>query len=131
MSAPKAIGAYVKALFPTAHLCFTIGDRLETEADKENYALWIKEKAAGKPSAQADDMYKRTMNVLDRLQEHRGCNTGISRTHWSALQTIVKLLAHKDDWSNFDTGPIYGGSNATIADRLCLSIDRTKKILKE
>lgn len=131
MSAPKAIGAYVKALFPTAHMCFTIGDRLETEADKENYALWIKEKAAGKLSVQADDMYKRTMNVLDRLQEHRGCNTGISRTHWSALQTIVKLLAHKDDWSNFDTGPIYGGSNATIADRLCLSIDRTKKILKE
>jgi replication initiation protein RepC len=131
MSAPKAIGAYVKALFPTAHLCFTIGDRLETEQEKENYALWIRERASKMPNARADDMYKRAMNVLERLQEHRGCATSISRTHWSALEEIVKLLAHKDDWSNFDTGPIYGGSNATIADRLCLSVDRTKKILRE
>jgi len=131
MSAPKAIGAYVTALFPTAHLFFTIGDRLETEQEKENYALWIRERADTMPNAPADDIYKRGMNVLERLQEHRGCATGISRTYWSALQGIVKLLAHKDDWSNFETGPIYGGSNATIADRLCLSVDRTKKILRE
>ena len=65
MSAPKAIGAYVKALFPTAHLCFTIGDRLETEQEKENYALWIRERASKMPNARADDMYKRAMNVLD------------------------------------------------------------------
>ena len=137
MTAPNAIGTYIRALFPESTFSFTIGDRLETEAEKEAYLYWIKDRASQLAERyrrdrnnNAEDVYKRTLQLLDRLQESRGCGTGISRSLWSALQTIVKLLACKSDWTNFDSGPIYGGSNATIADRLCLSVDRTKKILQ-
>lgn len=138
MSAPNSIGTYIQALFPLSQFDFKVGDLLETESDKEAYLYWIRERAnqlertdINDPGHSAEAIYKRTMKLLDRLQECRGCGTGISRSLWSALQTIVKLLACKSDWINLETGPIYGGSNATIAERLFLSVDRTKKILKE
>lgn len=138
MTAPKAIGSYIDALFPLSSFSFRIGETLESEEDKEHYARWIRDRAASgqltgvsKIEPDGNAIYRRTMQLLDRLQEGRGCGTGINRTLWASMQTIVKLLACKRDWENMETGPIYGGSNATIANRLCLSVDRTKKILRD
>jgi hypothetical protein len=135
MSAPKSIGLYIKALYQSAQMNITLGERFQTSEDQEHYALWIREKAYQKSITHTDyetcDIrYKRTLKLLDKLQEHRGCGTGINRSLWHSLQIIVKILAHKADWTNLDHGPIFGGRNITIADRLGLSVDRTKKILK-
>lgn len=133
MPGSNDIGSYIKALFPTTQLDFEIGNMLDCEIDKEQYQLWISERArsiaVNNPRRDGETNYKRVLNLLGRLTEYRGCDTGISRTLWSALHTIAKILAHAPDWANFETGPMFGGRNATIADRLCLSVDRTKKIL--
>lgn len=136
MSIAKNLSAYIDALLQETASDFQLGVRLASAQDRIAYAASVHRRArsASRPNdleKSGTDNYKLLLNTIDTLADNRGCGTGIPASLWRKLKTLMLMLGARADWANYDTGPIYGGSNETLAHRLDLSIDRTKKTLKE
>ncbi len=136
MSIAKNLGAYIGALLNENTSNLPIGAQLSVDRERLAYAASIRSRARAAPSPGDIEKtgtanYKHLLNTIDMLADNRGCGTGITPTIWRKLKTLVLMLGSRADWANLETGPIYGGSNETLANRLDLSLDRTKKTLRE
>lgn len=136
MSIAKNLGDYLASIVDDAAASVELGARLDRETEQPAYANAIKMRARTMATISLSELdghkiYNRVLKVIDHFASNRGCGTGITTSKWHQLKTLALTLGKREDWAYLTTGPIYASTNQALADRMHLSEQRTRKVLKE
>lgn len=132
----KNLGGYLASIVDEAAASVELGAKLDRDAEQPAYANAIKLRARAMSAISVAELdghriYNRVLKVIDQFASNRGCGTGITTTKWQQLKIIALTLGKREDWAYLPTGPIYASTNRALADRMHLSEQRIRKVIKE